>query len=297
MTARNRIYLALATSTALLAGVSPALAQDSGAPTSDVGQNEATPSDIIVTAQRREQTLIEVPQSISVVGEETLERQAARSFLDYAQLVPGFTVTQENPGETRLILRGINTGSVGSTVATYVDDAPFGQSGSLANGGILAGDFDTFDVARIEVLRGPQGTLYGSNSLGGVLKFVTAAPNTDRLEVRGQVGLESTRYGDESYYANALINVPLGDTLAFRASGFYRDTGGYVDAPARGGRNVNSSKSYGARASLLFTPNDALSIRLFGLIQNLDTDSPSSFLADPRSLEPVNPITDRKSVV
>jgi outer membrane receptor protein involved in Fe transport len=226
-----------------------------------------------------------------VIGEETLERQVARNFIDYAQLVPGFTVTQDNPGETRLILRGINTGSAGSTVATYVDDTPFGASGSLSNGAILAGDFDTFDVARIEVLRGPQGTLYGSNSLGGVLKFITAAPSTSGFEVRAQAGIEDTRYGELGYLGNAVVNVPLGQTLAFRASGFYRDTGGYLEAPSRGGRNVNGSKSYGGRASLLFNPAEALSVRLFALLQNIETDSPSTFQADPRTLRPVNPLT------
>lgn len=283
----------LAASAAILMIADPAWAQDQtpDTPTSDVGQQEAAPDEIIVTAQRREQTLIEVPQSISVLGEETLERQVARSFIDYAQLVPGFTVTQENPGETRLILRGINTGSVGSTVATYVDDTPFGASGSLSNGAILAGDFDTFDVARVEILRGPQGTLYGSNSLGGVLKFITAAPSTTALEVRGQAGIEDTRYGELSYFGNAVVNIPLGDTLAFRASGFYRDIGAYLDAPARGGRNINGSKSYGGRASLLFKPTDQLSVRLFALLQNIETDSPSSFLADPATLRPANPIT------
>lgn len=246
---------------------------------------------IIVTAQRRAQNLIDVPQSVSVIGEETLEHQAARSFIDYAQLVPGFTLTQENPGETRLILRGLNTGSVGSTVATYVDDTPFGASGSLSNGAILAGDFDTFDVARVEVLRGPQGTLYGVNSLGGVLKFVTALPSTTRFELRAQAGIEDTRFGGMSYLGNFMINVPLSDTLAFRASGFYRDSSGYIDAPARGARNVNGTESYGGRASLLFRPSDALSIRLFGLVQKIGTDSPSTFLANPTSLRPVNPIT------
>lgn len=283
----------LAVAAALMHG-GPAFAQatpaTSPAATSSAGQGEDA-RDIIVTAQRRVQTLIEVPQSISVVGEEVLERQAARSFLDYAQLVPGFTVTQDNPGESRLILRGINTGSVGSTVATYVDDTPFGASGSLSNAAILAGDFDTFDVARVEVLRGPQGTLYGANSLGGVLKFITTAPSTERLEVRGQVGIEDTRYGEPSYLGNGVVNIPLGDTLAFRASGFYRDNGGYVDAPARGGRNVNANKSYGGRASLLFRPTDGLSVRLFALLQNIEVDSPSNFQADPLTLKAVDAVT------
>ena len=285
--ARTAMALALALSSA------GAIAQTTGtseAPTQSP-ETDADPDEIVVTAQRREQTLIQVPQSISVVGGETLERQSARSFLDYAQLVPGLSLTQENPGETRLILRGVNTGSVSSTVATYVDDIPFGASGSLSNSAILAGDFDTFDVARIEVLRGPQGTLYGSNSLGGVLKFVTAEPNTREFEARGQVGIEDTRYGELSYLANAVVNVPVGDTLAVRASGFYRDNGGYIDAPARGGRNINSSDTYGGRVSVLFKPTDRLSVRLFGLFQKIGTDSPSTFQADPITLRPVNPIT------
>ena len=285
---RKFLHAALAASTASLALAGPAYAQDTAAPAS---QNETWSDDIIVTAQRREQTLIEVPQSISVIGGETLDRQAARSFLDYAQLVPGLTLTQENPGETRLILRGINTGSVSSSVATYVDDTPFGASGSLSNSAILAGDFDTFDVARVEVLRGPQGTLYGANALGGVLKFVTALPSTDRFEARGQVGIEDTRYGETGYTGNAMVNVPLGDTLALRASGFYKKNGGYIDAPARGGSNVNASDSYGGRASLLFTPTDQLSVRLFALLQKIDTDSPSSFAVNPATLQPVDPVT------
>ena len=292
---------ALLVSTAFVAIVIPgaAVAQDqTGAAAATAASQEAAAAtqegegrDIIVTAQRRVQVLADVPQSISVVGEETLERQAARSFMDYAPLVPGLTLTQENPGETRLILRGVNTGSVGSSVATYVDDTPFGASGSLSNAAILAGDFDTFDVERIEVLRGPQGTLYGANALSGVLKFVTARPRTDRLEVRGQLGIEATRYGEMSYLGNAAVNIPLGDTVAFRASGFYRDTGGYIDAPVRDADDVNGNKSYGGRASLLFEPTDDLSIRLFALLQKIKTDSPSTFQADPETLEPVDPIT------
>jgi len=289
---KSNLFARTAMMLALACGASGALAQTATrGGSAQAPAVDTAPVDIVVTAQRREQLLIDVPQSISVIGGETLERQQARSFVEYAQLVPGFTVTQENPGETRLILRGINTGSVGSTVATYVDDTPFGASGSLSNGAILAGDFDTFDVARVEVLRGPQGTLYGSNSLGGVLKFITTEPSTKRLEFRGQVGMETIRYGELGYLANGVVNVPLGETLALRASGFYRKTGGYLEAPARGARNVNGSDSYGGRASLLFRPNDVFSARLFGLVQKIDTDSPSTFQADPQSLQPVDPIT------
>ena len=88
-------------------------------------------------------------------------------------------------------MRGVNTGGVASTVAVYVDETPFGSSSGLVNGAILAGDFDTFDMQRIEVLRGPQGTLYGASSLGGVLKFVTNAPQTDSTEARVRFSAEN----------------------------------------------------------------------------------------------------------
>ncbi len=244
--------------------------------------------DIVVTAQKREQSLIDVPQSISVVSGATLERQVATTFEDYLKLVPGLQLSQDTPGQTRLILRGLNTGGVASTVAVYKDETPFGSSTGLANGAILAGDFDTFDVARIEVLRGPQGTLYGASSLGGVVKFVTNTPDTTRLAVRVRGGVETTDGGDVSYYGNALINVPLSNTLAFRASGTYRNNGGWIDSIGTGGsqvrNNINDSRIYGGRASLLFTPTPDISLRLSALFQNFDVNASSVEESDPRSL-------------
>jgi iron complex outermembrane receptor protein len=282
----RRVTLAASSGLLALGIAMPVAAQDTQLAAADTDQNE-----IIVTAQRRVQTLLEVPQSVSVVGGETLERQQATSFLDYAQLVPGLSITQDNPGESRVILRGINTGSVSSTVSIYVDDVPFGSSGSLSNAGELAGDFDTFDVARIEVLRGPQGTLYGSNSLGGTLKFVTAQPDLSRFEARGQAGVEFVDDGGTGWSGNALVNVPVTDTLAIRASGFYRRNAGYVDAVGRVGEDINDSDSYGGRVSVLFEPTDNFSVRLFALAQNIRTDSPSSYEVDPATLEPVNALT------
>ena len=143
--------------------------------------------------------MIDVPQSISVLGGDDLERTQAPNFQDYVKFVPGLQLTQSQPGFGRLVLRGINTGGVASTVGVYVDETPFGSSSGLANGAILAGDFDTFDVARVEVLRGPQGTLYGASSLGGVLKYVTNEPQTDAFEGRVRGSFESVDGGDMSY--------------------------------------------------------------------------------------------------
>jgi iron complex outermembrane receptor protein len=258
--------------------------------TASTGQPVADDTTIIVTAQRRSQALIQVPQSVSVVGGETLERQQATSFQDYAQLIPGLNITQENPGESRVILRGINTGSVASTVSVYVDETPFGSSGSLSNGGVLAGDFDTFDVARIEVLRGPQGTLYGANALGGTLKFITALPDPHRFQLRGQAGVAFVEGGGTDYSGNGVVNVPLGDTLAFRASGFYRRNAGYVDTVGRTGSDVNRADSYGGRAQLLFEPTSNFSVRLMAIAQDIHANSPSTYAVDPVTLRPINPL-------
>jgi len=212
---------------------SPALAQP--APAANAAQPNANPDQtnqeaIVVTAQKRAQVLIDVPQSVTVVGGAALERNQATNFQDYLKLVPGLQLAQSNPGEGRLVIRGLNTQGVASTVAVYVDETPFGSSTGLVNGAVLAGDFDTFDVNRIEVLRGPQGTLYGANSLGGLLKFVTNEPNTRAFVVRGRVGLEATKGGDLSTRAQAVINVPISNTIAFRASGSYRFDGGFIDS-------------------------------------------------------------------
>jgi iron complex outermembrane receptor protein len=293
---------ALLGGTCLVAMATPALAQNSnGATQQQAAQAPADQNAIVVTAQKRAQLLIDVPQSVSVVTGQTLEAQHATNFQDYLKLVPGLQLNQSDPGEGRLIVRGINTGGVASVVSVYVDETPFGSSTGLVNGGVLAADFDTFDLARIEVLRGPQGTLYGASSLGGVLRFVTNAPSMDRVIVRGRVGLEGVDGGDLGYNANLAVNIPLGKTLAFRASGSYRKDGGFIDSIGTPGstllgfgpgnsaiaKNINGDKVYGGRASLLFKPSDAASIRLTAIAQNLDADAPTLIEADPVTLKPL----------
>ncbi|WP_420140754.1 TonB-dependent receptor [Sphingomonas sp.] len=243
------------------------------------------PGDIIVTAQKREETLIDVPQSVSVVSGDTLERQQATNFKDYLKLVPGLQLNQSTPGFGRLVLRGVNTGGVASTVAVYQDETVFGSSSGLVNGGILAGDFDTFDIARIEVLRGPQGTLYGANALGGILKFVTNAPDPTKVEARVRGSVEGVDGGQASYMGSAVVNLPLSETLALRASGFYRDIGGFIDSIGTGGsdvdKNINTSKNYGGRVSALFKPSADFSIQLSAYLQNIDVNGSDSVDSDP----------------
>jgi outer membrane receptor protein involved in Fe transport len=298
MAARSKTTWLIAS--ALIAWTSPAFAKAApAAPDGDPAQAAAsgnqpdTSQDIVVTAQKREQTLIQVPQSMSVVTGATLEAHQATSLVDYAALVPGLTLQQESPGESRVILRGINTGGSSPTVAIYVDDVPFGSSTGQTNAAHLAGDIDPFDMQQIEVLKGPQGTLYGANSLGGLLKYVTDQPRFDKIEIRGQAGVETVDGGGTGYSGNGVVNIPLSSTIALRASGFYRKTAGYIDAIGRPDKNINDAQSYGGRAALLFKPTDNFSIELSALVQNIRANARNSYDADPETLKPISadPIT------
>ena len=131
-------------------------ALDAAAPS---GSDAGPLATIIVTAEKRDERLQDVPMSVTALGGATLDDLQARDFADYAAMVPGLSLQSLQPGVTRLTLRGENAGGVGSTVAVYLDESPFGSSSALLNGSLNTGDFDTWDMQRVEVLRGPQGTL------------------------------------------------------------------------------------------------------------------------------------------
>jgi iron complex outermembrane recepter protein len=257
---------------------------------------EVTQSDeIVVTAQKREERLRDVPQSVTALTSETLERLQANDFSDYAGHVPGLAVTGGQPGNSRVTLRGLNTGGVASTVGIYVDETPFGSSTSLVNAAALALDLDPYDVQRIEVLRGPQGTLYGANTLGGLLKFVTAAPVPGEFFGRGGGSLEATEDGDSSWAARAMVNVPLGDQAAVRISGLRRSEGGYIDDPSRDVDDVNGVETEGWRAAFLANVTEDLTLRLSAQSQDIDSENGEAvaYFQDP--LEPVAGETDQFS--
>ncbi|WP_273035278.1 TonB-dependent receptor [Massilia timonae] len=257
------------------------------------GQEQQQPRDdvqqVVVTAQKRAQTMVDVPQSMSVVGGDALEKHQATGFADYLKLVPSLQLVQSTPGEGRLVLRGLDTGGVASTVAVYLDETPFGSSSGLANGAILAGDFDTFDLARVEVLRGPQGALYGASSLGGLVKFVTNAPDFDGFAMRARIGAASVDGGGVSYRTNLVVNTPISETLAARASVSYQKEPGFIDSIGTAGsdvaRDINKAENYGGRASLLYKPHKDFDLRLTAVAQNIATDAPSIVESDPDSLE------------
>jgi iron complex outermembrane recepter protein len=277
------------TSKLLRVGSAGALVLLLGTTTNVLAADERTIEEVIVTAQKRAQALIDVPQSVSVVDGGMLERQQASSFQDYLKLVPGLQLSQTTPGQGRLVMRGVNTGGVASTVAVYVDETPFGSSSGLVNGAVLAADFDTFDMQRVEVLRGPQGTLYGASSLGGVLKFVPNPPQTDSTEARVRVSTENVEGGEMGYSGTGMLNVPLSDTFALRATGYYRDVGGFIDSIGTAGsdreKDINGSQSYGGRLAALWAPSDAFSARVSAVVQDIRNDAGGDIESDPNTLK------------
>jgi outer membrane receptor protein involved in Fe transport len=252
---------------------SPAWAQEAGAEQL-FGPAEG---DIVVTAQKRAERLIETPQSVTAMSADDLAKLGADQFVDFANTVPGLQFTTQGAGSAQISMRGVTTGAdVGPTVGIYVDEVPYGSSSSFANGVRRALDVGLFDIERVEVLRGPQGTLYGASSMGGVLKYVTRTPSLTDFGGSAQIGIADTRSGAMSYDGSAVLNAPIvDDKAAVRASGFYSRDGGYVDNPTTGERNVDSGKVYGGRVDLLAKPTDDLSVRLIGFAQNIRRDGGS----------------------
>jgi iron complex outermembrane receptor protein len=230
--------------------------------------------EIVVTAQKREERLIDTPQSVSVLSADSLAKLGATQFRDFANTVPGLNFQTGGAGFNQLSLRGVTTGyDITPSVGNVVDDVPYGSSSAFARGAQLALDVGLFDIDRIEVLRGPQGTLYGASTMGGLIKYVTKQPNANRFGVDIQTGISDTKDGGVSYVGAAAVNLPLvADEAAVRASGFYSRDGGYIDDVALNRQDVNRSNIYGGRFDLLLTPNDALTVGFGAVIQDISRD-------------------------
>ena len=235
-------------------------------------ETAATLQEIVVTAQKRQEKLINVPMAVTAITSDSIKSMHLIDFADLETQVPGLSVELEAPGLDKLTLRGENVGGVGSTVTTYIDDVPFGSSNALANGSVAAGDFDTWDLQRVEVLRGPQGTLYGAGSEGGLLKYVTNPPDPSHFASEFEVGDEDVAHGQNDLSYKAMVNLPVTGSAALRLDGFYTRLPGYIDDPQLGASDVNRGYQEGGRASFLVNVTDRLSIRLTAFGQELHTD-------------------------
>jgi len=235
-------------------------------------QTNVTLEEIVVTAQKREERLQDVPVPVTVINGESLTGSGQVRIQDYYSRVPGLTLSEGYDHALNLSIRGIATGSAGPninpTVAITVDDVPYGGSWTHGQASAIP-DFDPGDLARVEVLRGPQGTLYGASSIGGLLKFVTVDPSTAALAGRAEAGIDGVYHGsDPGYSFRGSVNVPLTETFALRASAFTRRDAGYIDNPALHLRGVNEERVSGGRLAALWRPSDILSLKLSALVQD-----------------------------
>jgi iron complex outermembrane receptor protein len=241
--------------------------------------------EIVVTAQKREERLQDVPVPVTAISATTLLEQNALRLQDYYTDVPSLSLVPNGQGNESLSIRGIaSTGTGGGTnptVGIIVDDAPFGSTTALGSR-TFAPDIDPNDLARVEVLRGPQGTLYGASSIGGLLKFVTVDPSTEGVSGRVQADLSNVHNGNgEGYGVRGAINLPLSDTLAIRASGFTRRDPGYIDDPAFHINGVNQVDVYGGRVSALWRPAEEWSLKVSALLQNTTANGISNVTQQP----------------
>lgn len=226
--------------------------------------------EIVVTAQKREERLQDVPVPVTVLSADSLVDNNLLQLRDYYSKVPGLSYTPSGVGSPLIVIRGLTTGGANATVGVVLDDVPYGAS-SYAAGGYSSYDIDPSDLARIEVLRGPQGTLYGASSLGGLIKYVTVDPSTESFGGRVQMGTSALAASHGAgYYLRGSLNMPLGETFAIRASGFTRRDPGYIDNVQTGQRDVNLTEAKGGRVAALWRPTEGISLKLSALQQRID---------------------------
>lgn len=226
------------------------------------GSAEDENRDIIVTATRRSERLQDVPLSVTAYDQERLNELGIVGYEGIAQNTPGIVVNRPTQNFNNFTARGINTNgySAGlqSAVAIYIDELPISANG---NSTIL--DPNLYDVERVEFLRGPQGTSFGSSSLAGAMRIITRSPDLDEVQASAQVDLGLTDSDAFRQRYNAMVNIPLiTDRVALRAVGYYRNEEGWVDNIGTGVEGSNSLEAFGGRLVLLAQPTERLSVRL-----------------------------------
>jgi len=280
-------YFATGSSLAVALGWCGSLqAQTAGATTASAA------GEIVVTAQKRTQNIQDVPETISVVDNKTLTDLHATSLTDYFAYVPGLQVTtQGTSGQTQLSIRGISPQGAGTaTVGTYIDDTPVGSSSAYSRSASYSLDLLPYDVQRVEVLSGPQGTLYGSSALSGLLKYVLTAPNLDKMTVQfggdlfGVSGADNVGGGARGQISAPIIN----GQLAVLGSYSYENTPGYIDDVQTGKDKVNGVRQQSGRIALLWQPSSNFSVHLGALYQSIDSDGNGTVALSPDTLKPIN---------
>lgn len=231
--------------------------------------------EMVVTARKREETVQSVPISVAAPTESELRDRGAETIEDVAANVAGFTVQNLGPGQSQVAMRGVSAGQivrdqpgVKEQVGVYLDESVISLS-------LFTPDVDLFDLNRVEVLRGPQGTLFGSGSLSGTVRYITNQPKLNVNETIGEFTADTIEQGNQGGSAKVAVNAPLSDTSAMRFAGYWTRYGGFIDAVQPDlsvKKDVNTGNRYGGRLAFLFKPDDKLSITPRIIYQKVDSD-------------------------
>lgn len=251
----------------------PAWAQDA-APAS--GDPAKTLDTIVVTAGKLKESVREIAGSVSAVTDQQLQDIGAQSLADYIQRTPGVVFNNYQPGVSHVVMRGIATSSGNvqgqPTTGYFLNEVPLTEPGWT----IAIPDIDAFDLNRVEVLRGPQGTLFGSASMGGAINYVANVADSSGFDAAAEATVSQTKNADVGYSAKAMVNLPIKeDLLAVRAVAQYRDAPGFLDNIGTGRKGSNSSTVEGGRLSVVLTPSEGTTLTWLSLLQNTDSDDNS----------------------
>ncbi|WCT74522.1 TonB-dependent receptor [Sphingomonas naphthae] len=261
---KNRISLWLCSTAGATLLAAPALAQTSATPAAPAN-GELPVQEIVVTAQKRSESLRNVPASVTALGGVALESSAVLSVNDALRAVPGITSYNSfQGGMTKFSVRGVSSNpslfNGSSVVGYYLDEIPFAFARFP-----VSPDANAYDMERVEILRGPQGTLYGSSALNGVVRVLTRDANLNEFQLKARGSASSTRYGGDNLRGDVAVNIPIvPGRLAVRAVGGYSDYAGWIDLPIPGIKNVNDSKTKNLRLKANAEPVDNLNVE--GLI-------------------------------
>ena len=224
--------------------------QDKKTTTAEEEKKPKVSEEMVVTARKREETVQDVPMSVAAPTETELRDRGAETIEDVASNVAGFSVQNLGPGQSQVAMRGVSSGQivrdqpgVKEQVGVYLDESVISLS-------LFTPDIDLFDLSRVEVLRGPQGTLFGSGSESGTVRYITNQPRLGISETVGDFNVNSINEGGTGGSAKVAANVPLGATSAMRFVGYYTKYGGYIDAvqpSLKVNHDVNDGEREGAR--------------------------------------------------
>ncbi len=228
--------------------------------------------EMIVTAQKREQSVFDVPISIVALGERDIEERKISTFDELGMAVPGLTVRDNGSYERNVYIRGVsNSTGRSSTVGIYLDEVSI--TGAFSYQQL---DARFYDIERVEVLRGPQGTLYGEGSMGGTVRFITKKPQLDHFGTSADVATMFTQDGSPSQQIRAMANIPLKENVfGLRVAATFENMGGWIDQPAAGQSDINDQDLVNIRVKGLWHPTESLALDMMTIIHRNDLGSPN----------------------